>query len=268
MKNTGKLIKKIKIEGVIVAVSGLHIGGSNTGVGVGGADNLVIRNALSNEPYIPGSSLKGKMRSLLEKLERKFDYDPKGGFLTFGPFLDMDDCETLIPKIFGSTPEAIEKKSKNKNQPPSRLIVRDSPLTIESSIRLNKIRTTDLQFTEFKTEVAIDRVTSKATPRTIERVPAGAKFEMCLLLNVFQVGETESEVDDEKAMLGRVFASLLLVQDDYLGGKGTRGSGEVAIHISKLSYRDKKHYDESAAWSDYSDITIPEELKHDDLIKA
>ena len=68
----GQLVKKIKISGLITAKTGLHIGGSNIGMSIGGADATVVRNPLSNEPYIPGSSLKGKMRSLLEKAYGQF----------------------------------------------------------------------------------------------------------------------------------------------------------------------------------------------------
>jgi|APTNR8051073442_1049403.scaffolds.fasta_scaffold01797_6 CRISPR-associated protein Csm3 len=265
--NNGKLIRKIRIEGTIIALTGLHIGGSNTGVGVGGADNVVIRNALNNEPYIPGSSLKGKMRSLLEKQDRKFKYDPKGGFLTFAPFLNPDDG-SLIPHVFGTTPEVMEK-SKNANRPPSRLIVRDCVLTRESAKRLEKLKTTDLQYTEMKTEVAIDRITSKAVPRTIERVPAGSQFQMSMILNVFQLGDNETDADDEKKMIEDIFRALRLVQDDYLGGKGTRGSGEVAIHIKGLQYREKRHYETpDGAWENYKNVPIPKELQHEDLVKT
>lgn len=256
--NNGELKCKIKIDGVIHAKSGLHIGGSNTGLSIGGADAVVIRNALDNQPYIPGSSLKGKMRSLLEKQAFKF-----GGKMSKdiqkGPFLDVSNKNDLIPRVFGTTPEEVEKIK--DYQPVTRLIVRDCPLTSESARMLDKLRTTDMQYTEIKTEVVIDRITSAAMPRQLERVPAGAQFNMQLIMNVF-------DGDDIDKMLGLVFKGLILLQDDYLGGKGTRGSGEVKIHIKSLSYRDKKHYDESAEWSDYPDIAIPQDLQQDDLIKA
>ncbi len=268
--NIGRLIKKIRIEGTITALTGLHIGGSNTGVGVGGADNLVIRNSLNNEPYIPGSSLKGKMRSLLEKQDRKFEFDPNSNFLAFAPYLNPDDKDgSLIPHIFGTTPEAMANSKINKYRPTSRLIVRDCALTKDSATKLRKLKTTDLQYTELKTEVAIDRITSKATPRTIERIPAGAQFHMSLMLNIFQIGEKEAEIDDENKILSDIFRALRLVQDDYLGGKGTRGSGEVAIRIEEIGYREKRHYEKSEdKWEPYPNPSIPNELQHQDLIKT
>lgn len=265
--NLGQLLKKIQIKGVITSLTGLHIGGPNTGVGVGGADNLVVRNALNNQPYIPGSSLKGKMRSLLEKLEGKFDINRNSNFMVFGPYLNPDDPKTLIPQIFGTTPEVIEK-SKNKERIPTRLIVRDSSLTSKSELWLSKLKNTDLQYTELKTEVTIDRVTSKATPRTIERIPAGAQFDMNLILNIYGTGENGKGADAEQEMLNRVFVALALVQNDYLGGKGTRGSGEVAIHISDLKYRDRNHYENLLDWENYTAVEIPDELQHNELINS
>lgn len=255
--NKGELKFKIKIEGIIHAKTGLHIGGSNTGLSIGGADAVVIRNPLDNQPYIPGSSLKGKMRSLLEKLEFKFG-TKMGKDIQKGPFLDVSNADELIPRIFGTTPEA----AGNNHQPITRLIVRDCALTSASARRLDKVRTTDMQYTEVKTEVVIDRITSAAMPRQLERVPAGAQFNMQLILNIF-------DGDDERKMVSKVLQALCLVQDDYLGGKGTRGSGEVAIHIENLAYRDKSHYEApDSGWSGYTDVSIPTELRHPDLINT
>ncbi|MBC8462229.1 MAG: type III-A CRISPR-associated RAMP protein Csm3, partial [Deltaproteobacteria bacterium] len=63
-----KLQGRVFITGEIHALTGLHIGGGAEGVSIGGIDNIVVRDTLTQEPYIPGSSLKGKMRSLSEKL--------------------------------------------------------------------------------------------------------------------------------------------------------------------------------------------------------
>ena len=55
-----------KLEGTITLKTGLHIGAGDTEMRIGGTDNPVVKNPLDNRPYIPGSSLKGKIRSLLE----------------------------------------------------------------------------------------------------------------------------------------------------------------------------------------------------------
>ncbi|MEG8945790.1 type III-A CRISPR-associated RAMP protein Csm3 [Rosettibacter firmus] len=261
--NNGQLVKKILIEGTITAKTGLHIGGTSVGMSIGGADATVVRNPITNEPYIPGSSLKGKMRSLLEKVEGKFgpavgehvQRGPLTEFVKAGNGLKEEDADriNLIVKIFGTMPEKI----KGSEEVPSRLIVRDCELERTSAEKLATSKDTDMPFTEVKTEVVIDRITSAATPRQLERVPAGAVFNMRMILNVYNG-------DNEKAMLDKIFEGLALVQNDYLGGKGTRGSGEVDIKISGLKYKDKGIYETGGIWKDYknNEVKIPDELKN------
>jgi len=244
---SGQLVKKILISGTITAKTGLHIGGSSVGMAIGGADATVVRNPLTNEPYIPGSSLKGKMRSFIEKVEGKFSKDNMGD-IKKAPY--VDDPNDPICKIFGTMPEQM----KGKEQPTSRLIVRDCEMNKESVSSLSKSKDTDMPFTEVKTEVVIDRITSAAVPRQLERVPAGAVFNMRLILNVY-------DNDDLNELLNKVFESLALVQNDYLGGKGTRGSGEVKIDIDTLKYKDKAAYENQNQWKQLDNISIPEELK-------
>lgn len=246
----GQLNKKIFIEGTITAKTGLHIGGSSVGISIGGADATVVRNPLSNEPYIPGSSLKGKMRSLIEKVEGKFGSKGIGDQIQNAPF--TDDPDHLICKIFGTMPEIM--KNKKNEQPTSRLIVRDCELVINSRNELFNSKNTDMPFTEVKTEVVIDRITSAATPRQLERVPAGAVFNMRLVLNIY-------DGDNQNDLLNKVFEGLALVQNDYLGGKGTRGSGEVKIGISDLKFKDKEAYEKQNEWKELVGISIPKELK-------
>lgn len=251
MASQGKINKKIKLTGVIKAETGLHIGGTNVGMAIGGADNTVVRNPISNQPYIPGSSLKGKMRSLLEKLEGKIG-EKQDNTIINGPYhLNVNDPICLI---FGTLPEKIRKQI-NSDQPVSRLIVRDCPLTQQSARQLEGLKSTDMPFTEVKTEVVIDRITSSATPRQLERVPAGAEFELGIILNIY-------EGDDEKMLLEKIFQSLQLVQDDYLGGKGTRGSGQVSFRLNPLKYKSELEYQgNSSEWKDYSLIQIPNGIR-------
>jgi len=247
----GKLVKKILINGTITAKTGLHIGGSNVGKSIGGADATVVRNPITNEPYIPGSSLKGKMRSLIEKVEGKFG--PKQGEqINYSAY--TQDPNDIICKIFGTTPEAM--KASGKEQPTSRLLVRDCEMTTISSDKLAKSKDTDMPYTEVKTEVVIDRITSAATPRQIERVPAGSVFNMRIILNVYNG-------DDEKVMLDKIFEGLALVQNDYLGGKGTRGSGEVDIKIKQVKFKKKEQYENGNEWQSYTKY----EIKENDLYK-
>ncbi len=263
MSVAGQLLKKICIEGIIRTKSGLHIGGSNVGLSIGGTDATVVRDPFTNLPYIPGSSLKGKMRSLLERLEGKFT---RSGITPAGPFMgyrenakeEQGNPDDPICKIFGVTPEEIQKQEKQKQEknldrPVTRLIVRDCPVTEAGAKLLNELDT-DMPYTEVKTEVVIDRITAKATPRQIERVPAGVEFRMELILNIYHD-------DDEEELLDKLFIAMLLVQNDYLGGKGTRGSGEVSIRVSTLSEKTLQDYTSRNGWQPYSGFEIPVEMK-------
>ncbi len=200
----------------------MHIGGSKDSVGIGDVDSPVIRQTLNQEPYIPGSSLKGKIRCLLQLMDGEMDERAREG--------------SRICTLFG----AMDGKNKEPGNP-SRLIVRDSYLTEASSKRLLESAHTDMPFSEIKTENRILRVEGKAEhPRQIERVPAGVSFGLSLVLNVF-------EGDQETDLLGTLKAGLKALQDDYIGGNGSRGYGQLEVHIdwSKVETRNAAYYMQS-----------------------
>jgi len=212
-----KLVKKVLYTGTITLKTGLHIGGTNAALNIGGPDKFVVRNPINNIPYIPGSSLKGKMRSLVEIARGCVTFDNKGNAKP------SEDPNSVSGRLFGVATGA-------DNNRPSRLIVRDAELDIDACDFSN----TDLPYTESKTEVAIDRVTAKANPRTFERVPAGAKFKLNMVLNIFE-GEDEAEL---KNTLNQ---AIELLQDDYLGGHGSRGYGQVKIDLVNPNGEDKTY---------------------------
>jgi CRISPR-associated protein Csm3 len=205
-----KLIKKVLVTGEIKLKTGMHIGGTNSALNIGGPDKFVVRNPLTKEPYIPGSSLKGKLRSLLELSEGTIEQDGK----VWGPTKNPKD---KAGKLFGTVGE---------HQQPSRLIVRDAPILS----KMEEFENTDLPFTETKTEVSICRITAKANPRTFERVPAGARFQLNMVLNVF-------DEDNESELRDSLQKSINLLVDDYIGGHGSRGYGQ--IEINDLSFVEK-----------------------------
>jgi len=214
------LIKKIKFEGKIVAKSGLHIGGTNSAMAIGGPDSTVIRNPIDNKPYIPGSSLKGKMRALIEIADGTIDNVNMGNV----KHAATQDMKHVSARLFGTA-------KNDETQRPSRLIVRDGELLSPDTMFTN----TDLPYSESKTEVVIDRITSKAMPRQLERVPAGAEFRLDMVLNIFKG-------DNEKELMETVMRGLRLVQDDYLGGSGSRGSGQVEIILERITARPVDFY--------------------------
>jgi len=242
MSNQINLVKKILIKGEIEALSGLLIGGSNTAMGIGGPDKMVIRNPISNEPYVPGSTLKGKMRSLLE-ISYGYIKDVRMGNVKFGP---SDDPNHVTTVLFGSA-------STDDKQRPSRIIFRDGKLLNGADFGDK----TDLPFTESKTEVVIDRITSAAMPRTFERVPAGARFELDIVLNII-TGDKHAERD----LLDHTIRGLLMIQDDYIGGSGSRGSGRVKFRIKSITDRAAAYYHTGDAASETTNsYAIPDDLK-------
>jgi CRISPR-associated protein Csm3 len=214
----------------VKAITGLHIGGSGADLEIGGLDKEVIRDPLTNEPYIPGSSLRGKMRSQIEKYFGRPITNRHLGIHTCNKdTYDVDangfkGCPVCY--VFGVPAGDFASAT--------RLTVRDIKLHPNGLEELKKLDT-DLRYTELKTEVAIDRVTSAATPRTIERVPAGAVFGPAEL--VFGVYDA-ADFARVKVMLD----ALQLVEDDYLGGSGSRGSGKVKFEEIRLYLRNGKDY--------------------------
>lgn len=208
-----RLVKHRSITGRINLKTGLHIGGTSDTIEIGGMDNPIIRGALDDFPYIPGSSLKGKMRSLLEWKYGKFSGN--------GNPCQCGQCD--ICRVFGVA------GSENNQLGPTRMLVRDARLTPEAQKRLERMRAEKgLLYAEEKYENAIDRLKGVAKhPRPVERVPAGITFDFEIVLRVF-------DDDDEKKMLELVWEGLELVRMDALGGMGSRGYGKVEFEDLRL----------------------------------
>lgn len=211
-----KLIEKVLVRGTMELLSGLHIGDSKETVEIGGVDSPVVRRKDNNQPYVPGSSIKGKLRSLLEIAEgsngkskfRKGDY--KNG--------------SLIPLLFGAAGD---------DGNPSRLIVRDSYLNDDWAEKLKSSAFTDMPYTEVKFENVINRIKGTAEhPRQIERIPAGAVFNVEFVINVVEDDDAASNPGKED-LLNLLNKGIKLLEDDYLGGSGTRGYGQVSFKLSE-----------------------------------
>lgn len=232
-----KLLGKVIIEGKIKALTGLHVGGSGTGMEIGGVDSVVVRDSMTRRPYIPGSSLKGSLRSLMERSEGK-PFNNKVANSWIHMCKDLEDFKKCsVCRVFGVTADSIklpEETESGETMPTlTRLMVRDALMTKETAEKLEKAET-DLLFTDVKTEVVIDRITSQATPRQIERVPAGSHFEFGMIFNVF--------VKEDADFLKHVFQAMTLLEDDSLGGQGSRGYGKIKFDIEKVAWRPTKYY--------------------------
>jgi len=237
----GKLI----LEGEIHCQTGLHIGAGKGSLEIGGADNPVVKDAFGI-PYIPGSSLRGRLRALLEQTmglavagELVYLSKRKGQEVRIHQSDRVDD-EICI--LFGRNPGRVDKVTgdalEGATATPARLTVYDAPLLVES-ITPQMRENLDDELTEVKSENAVDRVTSQANPRTLERVPAGARFKFRMVLDIL--------CEEDKPLVARVAEGLRLLEDDALGGGGSRGNGRVALGGLNLLWRGKDYYAKGAA---------------------
>jgi CRISPR-associated protein Csm3 len=245
-----KLITTIKYEVTITLTSGLHIGAGDVGIEIGGTDSPVIKDQ-NGFPYIPGSSLKGKLRSLYELANGKVEKD--GSIHKLWP--DCQDCAVCrafgvsgVVKdadIKGRYPDKKDDKdfiqAQIKNAEDLRLKIGPTRMLVQGDLMLEEnewkpkyeaaFKSLESPY-ELKTEVSIDRGTgtSKAGLRTIERVPSGAVFTGTIIFRVFE--------ERDKAIAAELFETnggelKQLLEADYLGGQGSRGSGAVVISFTK-----------------------------------
>lgn len=243
-----ELIGKLILEGDLTCETGLHIGAGKGSLEIGGADNPVVKDAFGR-PYIPGSSLRGKLRSLLEHSsglttpqELVYLSRRKGQEVRIHQS-DRPDDDICV--LFGRNPGRMERVQgeaiETRSATPSRLTVYDAPLDVES-ITQQMRENLDDELTEVKSENAVDRITSQANPRTLERVPAGARFRIRMVIDIL------SEADRE--LVPRIAEGLRLLEDDALGGGGSRGSGRVRLSNLRLTWRSREFYTRGAAESE------------------
>ena len=237
-------IGKYIISADIELKTGLHIGGTEEGFDIGGIDNPVIKDKVTGVPYIPGSSLKGKMRSLLEWAH----FDGKNRVIRIDKNKNgewegklCNDPTHPIGIVFG-----VAAENHTGDLPgPTRLTVRDAlprdketlpdgTIKRKSQVDMWEDAMGEKIYTEAKTENFIDRLTSAATPRSMERVPAGSVFKVQFVYDLYQKGDREH--------LKLLFEGMRLLEDSYLGGGGTRGSGQVAFKITEIAAKDKSAY--------------------------
>jgi len=201
------------ITGTIKVITGLRIGGSAESLEIGGMDNPVVKNPMTDEPYIPGSSIKGKMRFILEWKEGK---------VTNGKVHECDKSDCPICRIFGTS-----AKERAINKGPTRLIVRDAEMTDYSKNLKNEGK----QVTEDKVENTIDRITAKATPRHMERVLPGYEFGLEMIYKVYNMNDN-GKTDEE--LFNKVLYSMKYLEEDALGGAGSRGCGKIKFENIKI----------------------------------
>ncbi len=215
-----KLENIYKIQGKITVITGLHIGAGSDTMEIGGMDQPIIKHPITEAPYVPGSSIKGKMRSLLETRYFIDRAVTRKDFLAKGKPCNCGEADCPACTIFGNT-------AKDPHTGPTRIIVRDANLTAEFQ---EKFVSGNLPM-EVKHENTIDRVKGTAMhPRPLERVPAGVEFEFNISLKQFE--------GDDPALKDYVLKGLKMIELDALGGNSSRGCGQVRFDNLQIDGKD------------------------------
>jgi CRISPR-associated protein Csm3 len=278
------------ITSILKVETGLHIGGGGENLDIGGLDKPVIRDPLTKQPYLPGSSLKGKLRSILERLLNcpvnrsgggvgRYESDDLADGYTeidndkFIKYTGARTCQ--VSRVFGSTggtrcwvPKTLQASEdldvdakagektiggishiriKGRNSP-ARLIVRDCHLDKKSAEKLKRVDT-GLYMTEWKFENSIDRITAAANPRQFERVPAGSEFTFEM---VYTVEDKDQAIEDIKNLA----IALAVLEDDALGGHGSRGYGKIRFEEFKIECRSVDYYRQITTGQPSSDLPV------------
>jgi CRISPR-associated protein Csm3 len=252
----------LTLRGTLRCVTGLRIGSEPEMIEIGGLDNPIIRHPITKLPYIPGSSLKGKMRSLLELRLGKIDPRPYKVDEETGEVLVDEKGEPLKNPEYGEVHKPNSDKGWNCEGPecpicrlfgssagtgevgPARLIVRDAELTSDKKdeagnvidgwgTKIRRLRAKGETGAEIKYENTINRIKASAIPRMMERVPAGVEFDFEIGYRVFSVDGDQGQKDLE--LFRYVVRGLQLVEADTLGGSGSRGYGRVAFEDLTLT---------------------------------
>ena len=222
-----KFIGNILLRGKIECVTGLHIGGSKDKMEIGGVDSPVVRDPNTRLPYIPGSSLKGKMRMLLEFAT---------GNVKDGKVHNCPESDCPVCRVFGSS-AAEGRDGRRRTCGPTRLLVRDAYPDTETRTMWESLDS-ELLYAELKSENFLDRITSVATPRFLERVVKGSKFDLDMIYGVYQIDQY-----DDLDFFDHVRTALMLLEHSAMGGNGSRGYGRVRfafappVMLSRDDYR-------------------------------
>jgi CRISPR-associated protein Csm3 len=245
-----RLVGKVAALAQLKVLTGLRIGAATSALEIGGIDNPVLRDPITRQPYVPGSSLKGKLRSLVTKVHGL----PLGklGRVQIHWCRYRDEYgHCLVCPTFGQFPSAPGGDAFDFVTP-TRLTIRDATLCpyveIGQGEQARRVSwdseelETDLPYAEIKTEVALDVITAASNPRPMERVPPGAIFESELLFTVYGSEDATIDPEMEKKRLREVFAAMRMLEDDYLGSSGTRGYGKVKFQNVQVYWRPVEYY--------------------------
>ena len=213
-----KLTGIYRVRGQIRLETGLHIGGDEGVIEIGGNDNPIVRDITTGNPYIPGSSLKGKMRYLMEWYTGRVSKDGK---VYDGKNLSKESENDLLLNVFGGTAGGNGRKG------PTRITVKDIFLSVDSEKEVKKMKERTGTDTELKIENSINRLDSSANPRNLERVPRNLIFDLKINFKVLSI-------DNKNEIEKMIKEGLRLVEIEGLGGSVSRGSGQIKFENLKI----------------------------------
>lgn len=231
-----KLTGIYRVRGQIRLETGLHIGGDEGVIEIGGNDNPIVRDITTGNPYIPGSSLKGKMRYLLEWYTGRVSKDGK---VYDGKNLSKESENDLLLNVFGGAAGGNGRKG------PTRIIVKDIFLSVDSEKEVKKMKERTGTDTELKIENSINRLDSSANPRNLERVPRNLIFDLKINFKVLSI-------DNKNEIEKMIKEGLKLVELEGLGGSVSRGSGQIKFENLKI----KNLFDGQEENFDLNDIKL------------
>ncbi|MEQ9918897.1 type III-A CRISPR-associated RAMP protein Csm3 [Pectobacterium aroidearum] len=218
------------LRAILVCETGLHIGSGDTALQIGGIDSAVVRHPLTKRPYIPGSSLKGKLRSLLE-WRAGVVAETEGKVLSHKVYKTLNDEQKqaqalAILQLFGVSGGDKLDATQASDIGPTRLAFWDCEFDEQWLAQQG-----GYVQTEEKAENCIDRISGGALhPRFIERVPAGSRFAFRL---------TVRQLDgDSRDLLNTLLAGMKMLELDGLGGSISRGYGKVRFEAMTLDGAD------------------------------
>ncbi|MCR4316868.1 MAG: type III-A CRISPR-associated RAMP protein Csm3 [Planctomycetes bacterium] len=248
-----RLTGKIFIRGFIEIMTGTSIGGAGSAFAYTGLDKTIVRNPITLEPYIPASSLKGKMRALMEKSAGEYS---SHGRSFAGPIQTLEPQTEIGKSVVALFGAPADPKARKFNQ--ARLSVSDGLLENAEFIDTRGVGL-DLPYAEVKAEVSLDRVTSQTagTLRHIERVPAGAVFSIDWILSLYTI---DGRQDSAKDLLESIFFALAMIEDDFIGSSGTRGYGRVKFHLLPLLHKSVDDYRTGGGLTAFTRVEIPKQL--------
>ncbi len=253
-----KFIGNVIISGIIECMTGLHIGATDEAYQIGGMDNPVIKDPLTGYPYIPGSSLKGKLRTIMEWTKDKIDMSKPGG---------IHECQERncpVCRIFGTGADNSDKRKTG----PTRILVRDSFPTEKTIKKFDILKEQKGVAAEIKTEVNINRITSKpiSGPRSLERIPKGAEFNFEMIYSVYDIDDKGS-VDVEN--LKDLITVLKLMEESALGGGGSRGAGRIKFKLHKeIEIKKVADYEKPSVRGEKTEPDDLQSIKSEDIVKT